>query len=237
MVSLEWGNLINEAAIVPRGPYDVIFCRNVLIYFTAAARARVLATLDAALADDGWLVTGHAEGGAVVAPRFVSARVPRTFAYRKALLGAGDASRVPVVGEPTAAGASARAGIGAPPTSTVAAMAPTQAAASPGLPPLPDLADVERVADAGDLSGAAALCRRHLATRPGSAQGYYLLGVIESARGHHDASEAALQRAVYLDPSHEAALRHLASERRRAGDLREAQQFMRRADLVRARRK
>jgi chemotaxis protein methyltransferase WspC len=235
MVSLERGNLIDEAAIARRGLYDVIFCRNVLIYFTAAARARVLATLDAALADDGWLVTGHAEGSGVVAPTFVSARVPRTFAYRKAG-GRGEAiGVVPRAGRRTAPGASTRVVAGRQPSPSAVPTIRPQAAAASGLSPLPDLADVERVADAGDLSGAAALCRRYLATRPASAQGYYLLGVIESARGDHDASEAALRRAVYLDPSHEPALRQLASQRRRAGDLREAQQVARRADLVRGR--
>jgi chemotaxis protein methyltransferase CheR len=43
------------------GICDVIFCRNVLIYFDEATRAAVLARLTAQLASDGYLVLGAAE--------------------------------------------------------------------------------------------------------------------------------------------------------------------------------
>ena len=42
-------------------PYDVVFCRNLLIYLGAPARARVLAAIDRLLATDGVLFIGHAD--------------------------------------------------------------------------------------------------------------------------------------------------------------------------------
>jgi chemotaxis protein methyltransferase CheR len=43
------------------GPFDVIFCRNVLMYFDSDTKAGVLDRLSDRLADDGYLVLGAAE--------------------------------------------------------------------------------------------------------------------------------------------------------------------------------
>lgn len=255
LVEFNRGNLVDEHLFDARGRYDVIFCRNVLIYLTRAARDRVLATLAAALEDDGWLVTGHAETSGVVAPRFVPAGVPRTFAYRKAVAGAlRPAAEIRPAGAPVrrarqmpaslsrpALGRGApRGAISDPPGSpravrTPGEQGPASLAAATIVTPAPTLSEVERLADAGDLAQAAESCRAYLAANPGASQAYYLLGVIESARGDGDAAEVALRRAIYLDPGHVAALRALGSERQRLGDEREAAQLLRRADVVRSR--
>ncbi len=54
-------NLIDSRGWGP-GRYQMIFCRNVLIYFSAERRARVLEELISALRPGGYLFLGHAEG-------------------------------------------------------------------------------------------------------------------------------------------------------------------------------
>jgi len=44
-----------------RGPFDVIFCRNVMIYFDNDVRRRLLAECHRLLRPDGYLVVGHSE--------------------------------------------------------------------------------------------------------------------------------------------------------------------------------
>jgi chemotaxis protein methyltransferase CheR len=43
------------------GRFDVIFCRNVMIYFDAKTKAALIDRFHAGLADGGWLYVGHSE--------------------------------------------------------------------------------------------------------------------------------------------------------------------------------
>ncbi len=59
MVRFESGNLLDD--FQRYGALDVIFCRNVLIYFDPQSKARTLERLANQLADDGFLILGAAE--------------------------------------------------------------------------------------------------------------------------------------------------------------------------------
>jgi chemotaxis protein methyltransferase CheR len=52
---------LNEEREVLEGPFDAIFCRNVLIYFDAASKQRVVDNLVRHLVSNGLLFVGHAE--------------------------------------------------------------------------------------------------------------------------------------------------------------------------------
>ncbi|MGA7895939.1 MAG: CheR family methyltransferase, partial [Candidatus Sulfotelmatobacter sp.] len=60
MIDFRRSNLDHEADFI-EGPFDAIFCRNVLIYFDAASKQRVVAKLCRHLLTNGLLFVGHAE--------------------------------------------------------------------------------------------------------------------------------------------------------------------------------
>ena len=74
--------------------YDVIFCRNLLIYLDADARLAAFANLRRLLATDGVLYVGHVEGGTVRGERFESYDAAFPFAFW-AVRGKMDVSVVP----------------------------------------------------------------------------------------------------------------------------------------------
>ncbi|HZH02667.1 MAG TPA: protein-glutamate O-methyltransferase CheR [Myxococcaceae bacterium] len=77
-------NLNRVAARDPLPVMDVIFCRNVLIYWTAADRGRLLQTFRGKLKPGGWLYLGHAEAlNPGLASAFDGTDLQRDWAYRR----------------------------------------------------------------------------------------------------------------------------------------------------------
>lgn len=59
MVSFKEGNLLHDFSLL--GKFDIVFCRNVLIYFEPEVKKSILAKISKILPTDGCLVLGGAE--------------------------------------------------------------------------------------------------------------------------------------------------------------------------------
>lgn len=82
-VTFRTANLIDRASVAAEGRFDVIFCRNVLIYFDDAARARAADHLYDALLPGGYICLGHTESMGRISDRFRMVRFADSVVYQR----------------------------------------------------------------------------------------------------------------------------------------------------------
>jgi chemotaxis protein methyltransferase WspC len=226
------GNVLDPALLADSPPYDVVFCRNLLIYLGRPARARVLATLDRLLADDGVLFIGHADrlDGPDLPAQFAPVGEPGCFAYRKAARAAHSGDPRP---EPALAPPPPMLKLPEPEPLLMLPMpgpAPVETPEPVSPPPSPSLLEqAAELANRGRYDEAITACERHLRLKGPGAPVYYLMGVIHQAAGDRRRAEECFHKTVYLDPRHDEALLALALLADRRGDRDAADGFRRRA--------
>ncbi|QBE62447.1 CheR family methyltransferase [Pseudoduganella lutea] len=241
-VRFRQGNLLTSE-LAPPGTYDVIFCRNLLIYFDAPTTAAAIARLAALLANDGVLLAGYAEVPSFVRNGFMTLPYRQAFALRKhtspqngpyALLPlpvneVGNERRCSPGPEaaPRERRVAPRRPTPVPPPMPAQAPAPALRPAPRPTPPPPAVAggsplagtleDAARLADLGQPREAQALCRTLTAREPDNAGAWFLLGLLTEDDAP-DEAQAHLRRCIYLEPDHYEALCHLALLAGRQGD-------------------
>lgn len=94
------GNLLDPGLLAGAPPYDVVFCRNLVIYLSERARSRAAAAVDRLLAPGGLLFVGHAEADIFRRAGFLRTPAPRAFACRRSAAGAAVAAPSTVAGQP-----------------------------------------------------------------------------------------------------------------------------------------
>ena len=84
MVTFEKHNLKDTMAAKRHGTWDVIFCRNVLIYFDDEMKKGVLNMFKGQLDKNGVLFIGHSERIKALTDQFTQIDIPQGFCYRLA---------------------------------------------------------------------------------------------------------------------------------------------------------
>jgi chemotaxis protein methyltransferase WspC len=250
-VRFAWGNLLADDFLPGAAAYDVVLCRNLLIYLAGEARRRAERVLDRLVAADGILVLGAAEPP-ILRGDWVPAAATSMFTLRRGLpvpFVQSPASAVPAPPAPARRPLDAIAAGGAP--RQAPGPAPAGQAASPAEPAdsssaataagdVGDAADVVReaglLANAGRHADAIALCHRHEAAAGPSAAVAFLLAMLHQAAGDADRAEDCLRKTLYLDPVHDEALLALALAAHRRGDATGAEHYRRAAVRALARR-
>jgi chemotaxis protein methyltransferase CheR len=76
-------NLIDSSDMARYRDFDLIFCRNVLIYFDEASRRQAAENLYDCLRPGGYICLGHSESMSRISPLFRVARFPDAIVYQR----------------------------------------------------------------------------------------------------------------------------------------------------------
>ncbi len=84
LTQFEYHNLAKDPFIQERmQDLDILFCRNVIIYFDGQTTQRVIENFHNCLAQDGYLFLGHSETLWQITDKFERVEFPQTFIYKK----------------------------------------------------------------------------------------------------------------------------------------------------------
>jgi chemotaxis protein methyltransferase WspC len=236
-VRFQQGNLFAADFLPGMELYDVIFCRNVMIYFDRATQDCAIAVVKRLLKTKGTLFVAPAESALPSSHDFVSTNLPLAFAFRRSVA-------VPSESK-TISGSVVRPSVWGPMATPVSTRGPTPMSLAPALAPpsrvapntSTDIGEAMRLADQGHFVEAATCCAEHLRRHGPSAPAFYLMGLVRDATGNQPEAVSYYRKALYLEPNHHEAQIQLALLMEKQGDMAGAQVLRNRAHRLEQRSK
>jgi chemotaxis protein methyltransferase WspC len=233
------GNVLDDRLLMDQDPYEIIFCRNLLIYLSPRAKQRTLEVMDRLLTDSGILFLGHAEREAAVLWGLAGIPEFGVFACRKERRKKARALKPAVqprpcrrrfekVGkclQPTHPGLPYS--LGKAPETKIQERPPGHRGHSAGQRDLFD--EAQRLADRGSLGAALDLCGNFLNDHPVHVEAHFLMGLVYEALDLAEKAEEFFNKAIYLNPDHSDALTHLSFIVENRGDPSQAAHLRERA--------
>jgi chemotaxis protein methyltransferase WspC len=215
-VRFKQGNIFEAGFLPGADAYDIIFCRNMLIYFDDDARERAVDVLSRLMTANGLLFVGPSEANLFLSREFISTKIPLAFAFRKS--GAKRTAKQDVARRVHGHNQESQIGVPAPKSIEERAIKPYDAPSRPSMLERLSVDEIRCIADQGHLTEAARRCEEFLLGGEPSAEALHLLGLIRDAMGHLPEAADCYRKTLYLDPNHHQALIHLALLLDKQGD-------------------
>lgn len=241
MVNFSQASILDSEFMQTRVPYDVIFCRNLLIYFDHDTQQRAIHNLQNILNPDGILFVGHAETGAFIKNWHISHKYPRAFAVRKFT----DNPRLQKLARTSRRITNPAKKVATnPPAANIPVFKPQShksATATNAIIGRPRnvsgdaLLKAQQLADSGKFTEAEAMLIPYLEQNKQDVAGYFLLGLIQLGTGDSHKAAQYFRNVIYLDPNNVDALLYMATLTEAQGDPVQAKRFRERAQRARAR--
>ena len=210
------------------GQFDLICCRNLLIYLTKPARKKLIRSLESLLKPGGELVVGAVEP-AILPTSDWEPTGPLTFSRHKR----SPTSQIQQKQtRDTGYSISSRAqeNLGGL-TATTSTMGSVKTAVAPTVS-RKIIQEVEACANAGDIATAIQLCQQALRSDGTQTDLLYTLAMLHQTMGDFKISQKILEKAVYLEPRHQGALLSLALIAKEQGDTLAERRYRRSASLA-----
>lgn len=241
-VSFDKVNIITDSIFSSNEYYDIIFCRNLLIYFDRETQESVLNKLRMMLKPDGYLFVGHAETTPVSKRYFEKLDMPKSFAYRKkstkdndkAVNKSGSVDKLKEIYDQLVE-VTRKDTLLSNKIKNPKELVKEKISSGRGIKT--QWGKVERLIDGAHYDEAVSFCESILEGDPENADGYYYLGLISNLCGSHGGAESLLKKAIYLSPNHLKALSLSVVIAEHRGDDDNAEYFRRRETKARERNK
>lgn len=236
-VKFRQGNLLDPS---PKSSanYDVIFCRNVLIYLEDSACKQIFNTLHQMLTPDGLLFVGASETGKVPSDRFSYIRQAFTFAYQKIEFNPEQSFNINsnldnvqkhhLETPPSLLPKTKVIAVNRRAAQTMSLKSQVTYLPTINLPNHTELRQAQELADAGQLNEAIQCCKTYLEHHSTNAEAHALLGTLYQATANYEQAERCFQKALYLQPNFYEALMNLALLKESRGDAIAAQRLRQR---------
>lgn len=222
------GNVLEPHFLIGK-QYQVVFCRNLLIYLDESARRRTIDVLDRALIPQGLLFLGAVETPQIVDRAYTRINHPAAFAFEKQPSQSSKTIEQKQTVKKSNSKPHSPKLIDKKPNPLVTPQQNDRVNFSSLSTPLET---AKQLADRGELSLAAELCESHIRTYPVQAPAYLLLGEIYQALNQPRSAEQAFQKAIYLNPNIYDALIHLSLLKAQQGNQAESNRLKKRAQRL-----
>jgi chemotaxis protein methyltransferase CheR len=191
-ISFQYHNLVQDTCPPTGGAlngFDLIVCRNVMIYFAPALMQKTIQRFHDCLTEDGWLMVGPSEPNMTFFTAFETLNAPGVTLYRKA------ARAKPL----SAASGPGATGQPAPQPAAVVSPGPSEKTTPAGPAVAATLREVRTLADRGEWANAAKCCEQVLRKDRLNSPVHLYHALVLEQMGCQREAELAFKRAIYLD--------------------------------------